>query len=87
LDAVLKDIGAPEKLEIDPDDGSAYVSRHKLGFTLLLKDPSRVKNPEYSSLPKDLPILTTCFYYSEGHEGYTQFSGDLPKGLLLTDRN
>jgi hypothetical protein len=84
LKTTLSDLGANE-LQIDPDDGSAYVKCPQYGFSLLFRDPARIKNPVYSSLPRDVPIFMNCFYYSEGHEGYKQFPGPLPRGLAFSD--
>jgi hypothetical protein len=85
LQALLDDLQAIGPLETNPDSGGVYVERPALGFCLLLKDPSRILNPLYSDRQSDGPILTTCFYYSEGHAGYSQFSGELPAGVLFTD--
>jgi hypothetical protein len=81
----LVNLDATENLEIDPDDGTAYISREELGFSLLFKEAGWIKNPSYASLPKNTLVFVSCFYYAEGHEGYRQFSGELPRGLSFSD--
>ncbi len=82
---LLKELDVTEPPKTNPDTPTAYVSRKNLGFSLLFKEPAKITNPAYSSLPGDVPILTGCFFYSDGHDGYTQFSGSLPGGLQFAD--
>lgn len=82
---LLKDLGVTEVPQINPDSGTAHVERPELGVSLVLVEPPNIMNPVYSKLPKDVPILTTCFYYSQGHDGYTQFPGSLPGGIQFSN--
>jgi hypothetical protein len=81
----LADLGETKPLTIDPDFGGADVSRPLLGFSLFFRDPARTKSPVCASLPRGILVLAGCFFYSEGHEGYKQFSGKLPRGLSFSD--
>jgi len=83
--AFLASLGVTETLQIDPDFGGADVSRPLLGFSLLFKDPARTKSRLAAGLRRGILILTGCFFYSEGHEGYRQFAGKLPRGLSFSD--
>jgi hypothetical protein len=83
--SLLASLGESAPLKINSDVGGAYVSRQQLGVSLFFQDPPRASNPTYHSLPKGILILYYCFFYSEGHEGYKQFTGKLPRGLSFSD--
>jgi hypothetical protein len=85
VNALLKNLGVTENLKINPDSGGVHVEKPELGFSLWLQDPPSILNPAYSSLPKGTPVLADCFFYSEGQDGYKQFAGELPGGILFTD--
>jgi len=85
VNSFLLSIGVNEQIQIASDDDSTYVTRPAQGFSLLFKDPTATKNPTYAKMPTDAPVLTRCFFYSEGHEGYRQFAGELPGHLSFQD--
>lgn len=80
----LLQLGEPQQIQLPLGEDSAYVTRKDLGFSLLFKDRSLVRNDAFAGLSPGVPVLTTCFFYADGHEGYKGFAQGLPRGLSFS---
>lgn len=65
-----------------PDCGSQYVTSNDLGIDLLFEPDSGPQGGNTKNLRK----CQTMFLYSEGKDGHSQYTGELPMGLKITDK-
>ncbi len=70
---------------LDSDEFSRYIAKRAEGFCLLFEDADTVRHPTAQGKAPKTPIFTGCFFYPEGVDGYSEFIGSLPDGILWAD--
>jgi hypothetical protein len=82
LDDFLSQFGP--KPEFDPDDTQiAFLSYKDYGFSLHFKAEWWLEN--LTPTRGGRYILTALMFYAEGFEGFKEFNGQLPNGLVFSD--
>ena len=85
VQALLSSLGHWPPPQFSEDEFIIYVEDKPHGYCLKLDEASTVKNPIVAGIPEGTPVLVGCFFFSEGVDGYRQFSGRLPRDILWSD--
>jgi len=78
-------IDVSNELVLKSGDFNAYIERPKLGFSLIFTDESMFLGKEDQPIGKGPLFFVGVFFYSEGKDGYSQYSGDLPGDIKFSD--
>jgi hypothetical protein len=86
LVSILREKGIDLLGELSLPEGEyrAYIERPSEGFSLVFTDEAVFLGKASQVIGKGELYLSGVFLYAEGKDGYTQFSGGLPKGLSFT---
>jgi hypothetical protein len=86
LKAEFASIGVDvDYLSLPEGDYSSYIEKPLKGFSLIFTDEAKFLNIEKQPIGKGPLHFTGIFLYSEGKDGYSQFSSKIPKGILFSD--
>jgi hypothetical protein len=85
LAAVLGPLGELPFQGLASDEFSRYVTKKADGFCFLFEDAETVRHPVAQGKARKTPVFTGCFFYPDGVDEYSQFTGSLPEGILWTD--
>jgi len=78
---ILKKCSMPEHVNIKRSEQDVYIDNEAMGISLLFE------KPEYIAVefPSDAPVLTAIFLYGPGDDDYSEYEGELFKGVLFAD--
>jgi len=78
---ILKKYSMPEHVNIKRAEDDVYIDNEAMGISLLFKRPESIA----VEFPSDAPVLTTIFFYGPGSGDYSEYKGELFKGVLFAD--
>lgn len=87
---VLSQIGVDVQHGVALNEGEyrAYVERPKEGFSLVFTDEAMFLNKANQGIGVGELFFSGLFLYAQGKDGYSQFQGQLPKGIsFFQDRS
>lgn len=67
------------------DEFSLFIENKPHGFCLLFQDAEVLNNDFATSKKSRLPILSACYFYPGGIEGFEKFTGPLPLDIAWED--
>ena len=82
---LLGDIELDEYVSIKRGETDVYLPNHKKGICLLFESERYIHSKYGKTLPSEAPLLTAIFMYGRNHEEFSEFTGKLLNGLLLSD--
>jgi hypothetical protein len=84
VEAFFKRAGVAKRPKLPKGEYNAYLEFEKKGVALLFQDEAMLKDEDKPVGTGPL-IFAGAFFYSEGHEDYSQYQGELPEGLEFSD--
>ena len=84
LEVVLTRLGVTDTPKLPRGEFTAYLEIQKEGISLVFRDEASLKD-EDKPLGRGPLVFVGVHFYSAGHDGYAEFTGDLPHGLALAD--
>jgi hypothetical protein len=84
LEAFLTTLNVTARPKLPKGEFTAYLEMKQEGVSLIFRDEAYLKR-EKKPLGRSPLVLVGAHFYSEGHDGYAEFKGDLPHGLTLSD--
>lgn len=84
VEALFEQLEVADRPTLAPGEFDAYVEAMRKGVSLVFEDEAYLKD-EDTPLGRSPLVLVGAFFYSEGHEGFSEFEGDLPGGVTFSD--
>lgn len=84
VEALFRQLGVKERPKLAKGEFDAHVEAMTKGVSLIFEDEAYLKD-EDRPIGQGPLVLVGAFFYSEGHEGFTEFQGELPGNITFSD--
>lgn len=78
-------VNALHNVHLGSDSYRAYLEKQNDGISFVFTDEAQYLNKENQAIGKGPLYFTGVFLYAEGKDGYSQFNGVIPKGIVFSD--
>ncbi|ASK56567.1 hypothetical protein CEQ48_18140 [Vibrio tarriae] len=81
----ILNLSLPKDLALNDDEYRAYVEYPEFGLCIIFTDESYFAGKASLPIGSGKLFYSGLFFHSEGKDGYSEYKGKLPFGLLFTD--